>query len=79
MKTTEISGINLTITEDKLFNSLPILTDEHSAKYIYLSYENEYYIKEDMLESIEDITENSFDAIVDGASIGSIYYVAYNI
>ena len=77
--TKEISGINLTTTNESIFNALPILQDEYDAKYIYLSYEDEYYLDEEMLESLESITENSFDAIVDGASIGSMYYVAYNI
>ena len=73
------NNIELTKTSETLFGMLSIYKDEYDAKYVYLSYENEYYIDSETFSSLDSISENEYDAIVDSASIGTLYYVAYNI
>lgn len=77
--THEDFGNTVKKTNETLFGMFPILRDEYNNKYVFLSYEEEYYLDDEIVESLNAITETEYDYIRDGKSIGTMYDIGYNI
>jgi hypothetical protein len=74
-----LNKMELNETNETLFNMITVYKDDCDAKYICLSYEEESYLDEELIESLDTIIESEEDLIVNGSSIGTTYYLGYNI
>lgn len=69
----------LTNTGEKLFDSIDILEDGYGEKYIFISYEEAYYLDDELLESMMTLVKSGEEVIINGEPVGTLYNVGYNI